>query len=86
MFFSQYIGGNISCYDYAESFCLRWIYIFYFGYYVDKFNEETQKFEEWSGTYTTDYIDDLYNSDIKVSEIDDTDEKLLIKNFDISIY
>ena len=28
----------------------------------------------------------VYNSDIKVSEIDDTDEKLLIKNFDISIY
>ena len=26
----------------------------------------------------------VYNSDIKVSEIDDTDEKLLIKNFDIS--
>ena len=26
----------------------------------------------------------VYNSDIKASEIDDTDEKLLIKNFDIS--
>ena len=30
-----------------------------------KFNEKTQKFEVWSGTYTTDYTDIPYNSKIK---------------------
>lgn len=30
-----------------------------------KFNEETQKFEVWSGTYTTDYTDEFYNGNIK---------------------
>ena len=32
---------------------------------ASKFNEETQKFRGWSGSYTTDYTDILYNGDIK---------------------
>lgn len=35
-----------------------------------KFNEETQKFEVWSGTYTTDYKGEYYYSSGKIKEYD----------------